>query len=88
MVRFDAGGHQTEHQRWDIFQGNGRGFCLSDKAKKAKGNMSQGEEGGKKMELIEFKYFHCHGHYAKNYPQRKSRKKESTVAITGEALVS
>eukprot|EP00253_Pinus_taeda_P035262 PITA_35262 len=53
-------------------------FSLASKANKAKGKMSQGEEGGKKIDLKKFKCFHCHehGHYARNYPQKKERKKE------------
>lgn len=65
-------------------------FSLVSKAKKAKGRMSQSEEGGKNMDLMKIKCFHCHehGHYAKNCPQKKANKKELTIAATSEALAS
>ena len=65
-------------------------FSLVSKAKKAKGKMSQGEGSRKKMDLVKIKCFHCHehGHYAKNFPQKKASKKEPTVAEAGEALAS
>ena len=65
-------------------------FALASKAKWAKVKKSQGEEGRKNMDLMKVKCFHCHehGHYSKNWRQRKSSKKELTIAATGEALAS
>ena len=65
-------------------------FALASKAKKAKGKKSQSEASIKKMDLSKVKCFHYHehGHYDKNFPQNKARKKELAVAIAGEALAS
>lgn len=65
-------------------------FALTSKENKSKGKKSQGEEGGKKMDLSKVKCFHYHehGHYATNFPQKKERKKDPVVAATCEALAS
>jgi len=65
-------------------------FSLVNKAKKPKGKKSQGEEGGKKMDMMKVNCFHYHkhGHYAKNFPQKKACKKEPTIVAAGEALTS
>jgi len=65
-------------------------FALVSKENKAKGKKSQGEEGGKKKDLSNINFFHCHeyGHYATNWPQKKASKKELAVAVVGEALAS
>jgi len=65
-------------------------FSLESKENKANGKMSQGEKWGKKMDLKKVKSFHCHkhGHYAKNCPQKKASKNESTIMAIGEALAS
>ena len=64
-------------------------FSLESKAKNAKGKKSQGEDGGKNMDLMKVQCFHCHEHrhYAKNCPQKKASK-ELIVAAAGEALAS
>lgn len=65
-------------------------FALVSMENKGNGNKSQGEEGENKMDLMKVKCFHCHehGHYAKNCPQKKERKKELTLEVVGEALAS
>ena len=65
-------------------------FSLVRKGKKYKGNKSQGEAGGKKMDLSKINCFYCpeHEHYAMNFPHKKVSKKEPTVVTTGEALTS
>lgn len=65
-------------------------FALASKEKKAMGKNSQGEVGGKKMDLSKVKCFHCqeHGHYATNFPQKKASKKDFAVAAASEPLAS
>jgi len=60
------------------------------KEKKVKGKKSQGEAGKKKMDLLKDKCFHYHehGHYATNFLQNKSSKKEPVIVAVGEALAS
>eukprot|EP00253_Pinus_taeda_P026878 PITA_26878 len=66
-------------------------LALASKAKKGKGKASQSKSshGGKKVEKSKVRCFHCHemGHYAMNYPQKKS-KKGSSKGSDGDALAS
>lgn len=45
--------------------------------------------GGKKKDMANVKFFHCHkmGHFATNFPLKKSKEKSSR-GVAGEALTS
>ena len=68
-------------------------IALMSKARKGKGNVSHpkssSSHGGKKFEELKVRCIHCHevGHYATNFPQKKS-KKGSSKGSNGEALAS
>eukprot|EP00253_Pinus_taeda_P028384 PITA_28384 len=65
--------------------------ALTIKQKKGKGKASHSKldsyHGGKNKETMKVKFFHCHelGHFATNFPLKKSKKKFSGGAV-GEAL--
>ena len=66
-------------------------LALASKAKKGKGKASQSKSshGGKKVDKLKVRFFHCHevGHYAMNCPKKKS-KKGSSKGSDGDALAS
>ena len=67
--------------------------ALEIKAKKGKGKASHSKSDyyhrGKKKYMPKVKFFHCHdlGHFATNFPLKKSKKKYSG-GVMGEALAS
>ena len=66
-------------------------LALASKAKKGKGKASQykSSEGGKKFDKSKVRCFHCHelGHYATNFPKKKS-KKGSSKESDGDGFLS
>eukprot|EP00253_Pinus_taeda_P014498 PITA_14498 len=68
-------------------------LALASKARKGKGKASHSKSssfhGGKKIDKYKVRCFHCHevGHYATNFPQKKS-KKGSSKGSDGEALAT
>eukprot|EP00253_Pinus_taeda_P030196 PITA_30196 len=66
-------------------------IALASKAKKGKGKASQSKSshGGKKVDKLKVRCFHCHemGHYAMHCPQKKS-KKGSSKGSDGDVLAS
>ena len=68
-------------------------MALASKAKKGKEKdshpKSSSSHGGKKGDKSKVRYFNCHkmGHYATNFPLKKS-KKGSSEGSEGEALAS
>ena len=68
-------------------------LALASKARKGKGKASHSElntsHGGKKVDKSQVRCFNCHemGHYATNFPSKKS-KKGSSKGSEGEALAS
>ena len=68
-------------------------LALESKARKGKGKASHpksgSSHGGKNFDKLKVRCFHCHevGHYATNFPQKKS-KKASLKGSNGEALAS
>ena len=72
---------------------DGENYALTMKARKGKGKISHSKSdsyhGGKKKDMKKVKCFHCHkmGHFATNFPFRKSKEKTSGGAA-GEALAS
>ena len=73
--------------------GDEENCALTIKARKGKGKISRSKSdsnhGGKKEEMTKVKCFHCHkmGHFATNFPLKKSKEKSSEGAM-GEALAS
>jgi len=67
--------------------------ALAIKERKGKGKISRSisdsYHGGKKKDITKFKFFHCHkmGHFATNYPLKKSKEK-SSGGVVGEGLAS
>eukprot|EP00253_Pinus_taeda_P008934 PITA_08934 len=67
--------------------------ALAIKARKGKGKISCSKSdsyhGGKKKDMTKVKLFHCHkmGHFATNYPLKKSKEK-SSMGAAGGALAS
>ena len=67
--------------------------ALAIKARKGKGKISRSKSdsyhGGKKKDMRKVKFFHCHkmGHFATNFPLKKSKEK-SLGGAAGEALAS
>lgn len=68
-------------------------LALASKARKGKGKASHSKSnsshGGKKGDMSKVRCFNCHkmGHYATNFPSKKS-KKGSSEGLEGEALAS
>ena len=68
-------------------------LALASKARKGKGKASHSKlsssRGGQKIDKSKVRCFNCHevGHYATNYPLKKS-KKGSSKGSEGEALAS
>ena len=68
-------------------------MALASKARKGKGKASHSKSnsshGGKKGDMSNVRCFNCHemGHYATNFPSKKSRK-GSLEGSKGEALAS
>ena len=87
-----------EELRWNTRDGSSsknedeEDCALASKARNGKGKKfhSKSESrNGKKRDMSEVKFFHCHehGHFATNCPQKKKNKK-ARGSVAGEVLAS